>query len=77
MDYIAYLNSYTSFPDGLAGKESTCNVGDRKLVQSLGREDPWEKETHSSVLAWEIPWTEEPGQLQSMESQNDQTQPSD
>ena len=36
-------------------------------VQSLGREEPLEKEmvTHSSVLAWEIPWTEEPGGLQS------------
>ena len=34
-------------------------------VQSLGREDPWEKEmtTHSSTLAWKIPWTEEPGRL--------------
>ena len=40
-------------------------------VQSLGWEDPLEKEvaTHSSVLAWEIPWTEEPGGLQSVESQ--------
>ena len=37
-------------------------------VQSLGREDPLEKEitTHSSILAWKIPWTEEPGRLQSM-----------
>ena len=37
-------------------------------VQSLGWEDPLEKEmaTHSSILAWEIPWTEEPGGLQSM-----------
>ena len=37
-------------------------------VQSLGREDPLEKEmaTHSSALAWKIPWTEEPGGLQSM-----------
>ena len=40
-------------------------------VQSLGQEDPLEKEmaTHSSILAWEIPWTEEPGGLQSMGSQ--------
>ena len=37
-------------------------------VQFLGQEDPLEKEmvTHSSVLAWKIPWTEEPGGLQSM-----------
>ena len=40
-------------------------------VQSLGREDPLEKEmaTHSSTLAWKIPWTENPGRLQSMRSQ--------
>ena len=39
-------------------------------VQSLGWEDPLEKEmaTHSSILAWEIPWTEEPGGLQSLGS---------
>ena len=39
-------------------------------VQSLGWEDPLEKEmtTHSSILTWEIPWTEEPGRLQSMGS---------
>ena len=37
-------------------------------VRSLGLEDPLEKEmaTHSSILAWRIPWTEEPGRLQSM-----------
>ena len=40
-------------------------------VQSLGGEDPLEKEmaTHSSILAWKVPWTEEPGGLQSMGSQ--------
>ena len=40
-------------------------------VQSLGWQDPLENEmaTHSGILAWEIPWTEEPGMLQSMGSQ--------
>ena len=40
-------------------------------VQSLDQEDPLEKEmaTHSSILAWRIPWTEEPGGLQSTGSQ--------
>ena len=40
-------------------------------VQSLGQEDPLEKDmaTHSSILAWQIQWTEEPGRLQSMGSQ--------
>ena len=41
-------------------------------VQSLGQEDPLEKEmaAHSSTLAWTIPWTEDPGRLQSMGSQS-------
>ena len=40
-------------------------------IRSLGQEDPLEKEmaTHSSTLAWKIPWTEKPGRLQSMGSQ--------
>ena len=44
-------------------------------VQTLGQEDPLEegKATHSSTLAWRIPWTEEPGGLQSLESQMSQT----
>ena len=41
-------------------------------VPSLGREDPLEKKmtTHSSILAWKIPWTKEPGRLQSVGSQS-------
>ena len=48
-------------------------------VQSLGQEDPLEKGmvTHSSIPAWKIPWTEEPGGLQSMRLQKSQTQLSD
>ena len=48
-------------------------------VQSLGWEDPLEKEMapHSSILAWRIPWTEEPGGLQSVGSQKSQTRLSD
>ena len=43
-------------------------------IRSLGQEDPLEKEmaTHSSILAWEIPWTEEPGGLQSFRPQKSQ-----
>ena len=54
---------------GSDGKEFAYNVGDP--VQSLGWKDLLEKEmaTHSSILAWKIPWTEEPGGLQSMGSQ--------
>ena len=51
-------------PWWLSGKESACQCG-RLWVQSLVQEDPLEKEmvTHSSILSWEIPWTEEPGGL--------------
>ena len=52
---------YLGFPAGSVGKESTYNAGD------LGWEDPLEEEmaTHSGILAWEIPWMEEPGGPQS------------
>ena len=45
-------------------------------IQSLGQEDPLEQEmvTHSSTLAWKVPWMEEPGRLQSMGSQLDTTE---
>ena len=57
------------FPGGSDGKESACSTGD--LGSIPGWEDPLEKgmATHSSILTWRIPWTEEPGGLQSMESQ--------
>ena len=56
------------FPDGSAVKNALAMQEMR--VQSLGQEDPMEKEmaTHSSILAWAITWTEEPGGLQSMGS---------
>ena len=60
----------------MSGKESACNAGDAELwVRSLDWEDPLEEgvATHSSILAWRIPWTEEPGRLQSMGSQKSQT----
>ena len=51
-----------------------ANAGD--AVQSLGWEDAQEKEmaTHSNILAWEIPWTEESGKLQSMGSHSEMTE---
>ena len=53
------------FPGGLEVKASACNAG------HPGQEDPLEKvmATHPTVLAWRIPWTEEPGGLQSTGSQ--------
>ena len=59
---------YNDFPDmAQPVKNLLANAGDRETqFLSLGWEDPLEKEmaTHSSTLAWEIPWTEEPGRLQ-------------
>ena len=54
------------FPGGSGDKESVCNAGD--WVRSLGWEDALENgtATHSNILAWRIPWTENPGGLQSM-----------
>ena len=59
----------TAFPGGSVGKVSACNTGDSG--RSLGQEDLLEKKmvTYSSILAWRSPWTEEPGRLQSMGSQ--------
>ena len=57
------------FPDGSAVKNFPAVQ--ETWVPSLGWEDPLEKEmaTHSSILVWEIPWTEEPSRLQSMGSE--------
>ena len=58
------------FPGGSAVKN--LPTMQETKVQSLHQADPLEKEmrTHSSILAWEIPWTEEPGGLQSIESRS-------
>ena len=65
--------SFVGFAGGTEDKESACNS--ETQVLSLGQGDPLEKEmaTHSSILAWEIPWTEEPGRLLSTGSQKSQT----
>ena len=60
-------------PRWLSGKESTCQAGDVGSILGLGR-SPGEMAAHSIILAWEIPWTEEPGRLQSMGSQKSWTQ---
>ena len=69
---IAYP-TYPGFPGSSVSKEPACHC--RRQVQSLGWEDPLEKEmaTHSNILAWEIPWTEKPGKLLSMELQESDT----
>ena len=57
-----YMHGH-GLPRWLSGKEYACQAVDMVSIQFLGWEDPLEKEmaTHSSILAWEISWTEEPG----------------
>ena len=66
------LRLHTPDPRGSPGKEPPATAGDTGMwVPSLAQEDPLEEgmATHSSVLAWRIPWTEEPGRLLSKGSQ--------
>ena len=63
------FNLFASFKASLvAQRVKNLSAMQKTQVQSLGQEDPWEKKmaTHSSILAWRILWTEEPGGLQSM-----------
>ena len=66
-NFDPYLSAYTV----VAQMVEKLPAMQEAWVRSLGREDPLEKEmaTHSSTLAWKIPWTEEPGRLQSTRSQ--------
>ena len=59
-------------PRWLSGKESACNAGDTGSIPGLGI-SPEEMATHSSIIAWEIPWTEEICGLQFMEMQKSWT----
>ena len=56
-------SAISAFPSGSVGKESTCNAGDPGLIPGMGRSAGEGKATYSSILAWRIPWTEEPGGL--------------
>ena len=60
-------------PGGSAGKESAYKAGGIGSIPGLGQSPGEENATHSSVLAWEIPWTEEPCRLQSVGSQKGRT----
>ena len=57
---------YRTFQVGLSGKESACQAGDLGLIAGSGSCLEEENGNHSSILAWRIPWTEEPDRLQSM-----------
>ena len=69
--YLSLLGLLQAFLGGSVGKESACNAGDpiqswvRKIPTGYGKE----MAMYSSILAWRIPWTEEPSRLQSVGSQ--------
>ena len=65
----APLTKLPGFPGGSDDKEFTCNVGDLSLNPGSGRYPGEGMATNFSILPWRIPWTEEPGELQSTESQ--------
>ena len=72
--FAVRIFSFSRWPGGSDGKESVCNAEDPGLILGSGRFSPSPTRekgmaTHSSVLAWRIPWTEEPGGPQSMGSQ--------
>ena len=70
-----YMNTTQAVVSLVAQSVKNLPAMQETWVQSLGQEDPLEKEmaTHSSVLAWKISWTEEPGGLQSMMLQGSDT----
>ena len=69
MTSLSLFTFIRGFPGGSEVKASASNAGG---LGSIPEEDPLEKEmaTHSNILAWRIPWTEEPGRLQSTGSQS-------
>jgi len=64
-----FRSNFKGFLSGSDGKEFACNAGDSGLIPGPGRTLEKRMATHHSIVAWRIPWTEEPGGLQSMGSQ--------
>ena len=64
--FSMFCRTLEGFPGSSADKESACNTGDPDSIPGLGRSSENRTATHSSILAWRIPWTEETGRLWSM-----------
>ena len=64
--YPHIAHTHLDFPGGSDGKESSCRAGDSGSIHGSGRSPGEGTATHSSILAWRIPWREEPSKLQSM-----------
>ena len=67
------MESFKGFLGGSLVKNPPASAGDVGSIAGSGRSPEKEMATHASILAWEFPWTEEPGGLQSMGSQKGQT----
>ena len=71
--FLSQISKFTLITKGILVTQMVKNLPTvlETWIRSLGQEDPLEKElaTHCSILAWEIPWTEEPGGLQFLELQ--------
>ena len=67
--HCVYGKSFLGFPGVSNGKEPTCNAGDPNLILGSGKSPGEGNGYYSSIFAWKIPGTEEPGGLQSMGSQ--------
>ena len=67
------MESFKGFLGGSVVKNPPASAGDVGSIPGSGRSPEKEMASHSSILAWEVPWTEEPGGLQSMGSQKSQT----
>ena len=65
-NFIFLVRSIKGFPDSSVVKNPPANAGDMGSIPELGRSPGEGNGNPSSILAWEIPWTEEPGGLQSM-----------
>ena len=63
--FYVYIFTVLGFLDGSDSKESACNAEDKGSIPGSGRSPGGGMATHSSILAWRIPWTEEPGGRQS------------
>ena len=64
--FLSHILILVGFPGGSDGKESACNAGDVGSIPGLGRLLEKGMASHSNILVWRIPWTEELGGLQSM-----------
>ena len=70
VDMVTKKKKKWGFPGSSDGKESACNAGDPGSIPRSERSPEKGMATHSSILAWRIPWMEEPDRLQSMRSQS-------